>query len=229
MASEKNLKLKADIVSEITNSIKEAESVILFSYQGLSVSDISDLRRKLRETGSTIKVYKNTLTKRALDDLKINLDEFMEGPNAIVFSENLLEPIKAISDFAKANNKLEIRVGIIGGDVTNLDAIKEYASIPSREGLLTMLAGGMIQFVKELSIGLNLYAVELNGGKALDSPKEETPEPAPEVVPEPVVEAEETPSEEAEETEATPEATEETSEEAVEETPEEVTEEPKES
>lgn len=171
MASEKILQVKNEIVQEITDSIKKSESIILFSYQGLTVSMMSDLRTKLRETGASVKIYKNSLTKRALSALKIDLDEFMLGPNAVVFSENLLEPIKVISDYAKENNKLEIRVGIISGQVANLDTIKEYANIPSREGLLTMLAGGMIQYVKELSIGLNLYAVSLNDGKPLDEPE----------------------------------------------------------
>jgi len=173
MASEKNLQIKNEVVKEITDSIKNSESVILFSYQGLTVSNISDLRTKLKDAGATMKVYKNTLTARALEELKINLDDFMTGPNAIAFSENLLEPIKVISDFAKENDKMQIRVGIISGEVADLDAIKEYASIPSREGLLTMLAGGMIQYVKELSVGLNLYAVQLNDGKPIDTPKEE--------------------------------------------------------
>ena len=161
MASEKNINAKKVIVEEIVSKIKDSESVILFTYQGLTVSDLSDLRIKLKECDSDLKVYKNTLTKRALDELNISLDGFLEGPNAILFGKDLLEPIKVISEFAKNNKKVDIKVGIISGDVASLEVIKEYASIPSREGLLTMLAGGMIQFVKELSIGLNMYAETL--------------------------------------------------------------------
>ena len=83
--------------------------------------------------------------------------------NAILFGSSLLEPIKIISEYAKDHDKLDIRVGIISGDVASLDVIKDYASIPSREGLLTMLAGGMIQYVRDLAIGLNLYAEKLEG------------------------------------------------------------------
>ena len=82
----------------------------------------------------------------------------MNGPNAILFGKNLLEPIKVIADFAKENEKLDIRVGIISGDVADIHTIQEYASIPSRDGLLTMFAGGMIQYVRDFAIGLNLYA-----------------------------------------------------------------------
>lgn len=161
MASEKSLNLKREIVSEITDKIKNSESVILFTYQGLTVSELGSLRKSLKEMDSEVRVYKNTLLKRALEDLNVNLEGFLEGPNAILFGKTLLEPIKALSEFAKANPKAEIRVGVISGEVADLSAIKEYASIPSREGLLTMLAGGMIQYVKDLSIGLNLYAEQL--------------------------------------------------------------------
>lgn len=161
MASQKVLNEKKEIVAEITEKIKNSETVILFQYQGLTVADISTLRTKLRDVNAEVKVYKNTLLKRALDDLKLNLDGFLEGPNAILFGKDLLEPIKVIADFAKENEKLDIRVGIISGDVANLDTIREYANIPSRDGLLTMLAGGMMQYVRDLAIGLNLYAEQL--------------------------------------------------------------------
>lgn len=163
MASQKVLNEKKEIVAEITDKIKNSESVILFQYQGLTVSDLSVLRTKLRDANAEVKVYKNTLLKRALDDLKLNLDGFLEGPNAILFGKDLLEPIKVIADFAKENEKLDIRVGIISGDVANIDTIREYANIPSRDGLLTMLAGGMMQYVRDLAIGLNLYAEQLEG------------------------------------------------------------------
>ena len=163
MASEEILNDKKVIVSEIIDNIKNSESVILFQYQGLTVAEMTELRNKLNEVGSSVKIYKNTLLKRALDELKINMDEFLMGPNALLVGKTLLEPIKIISEFAKDHDKLDIRVGIISGDVASLDTIKEYAAIPSREGLLTMLAGGMIQYVKDLSISLNLYAEQLEG------------------------------------------------------------------
>ena len=86
MASEKILNVKKGIVEEIKNKLKNSSSIILVDYRGLSVAELTDLRRKLKEANSEIKVYKNTLTKLALDDLKIELDEkYLEGPNAITF------------------------------------------------------------------------------------------------------------------------------------------------
>lgn len=163
MASTKILEQKKKTVDEIVDKLKNSESVIIFQYQGMSVADLSDLRRKLKEAQAEVKVYKNTLLKRAADELNINLDDFLAGPNAILFGKTLLEPIKIISEFAKSNDKLDIRVGIISGDVADISVIKEYASILSREGLLTMLAGGMMQYVKDLAISLNLYAEKMEG------------------------------------------------------------------
>lgn len=158
MASTKVLAQKKETVNDIVNNIKDSESVILFQYQGLTVAELSELRKKLRETDATVKVYKNTLLKRALDELNLSFDGFLEGPNAILFGKNLLEPIKVIADFAKEHEKLEIRIGIISGSVADLATINEYATIPSREGLLTMLAAGMMEHVRNLSIALNLYS-----------------------------------------------------------------------
>ena len=162
MASKKILEAKESTVNEISEAIKNSESVVLFKYQGLTVSELSDLRSSLKNANGSLKIYKNTLLKRALDNLNIKLeDNFLEGPNAIVFGKELLEPIKAISKFAKDHEAAEIRIGIINGDVAPLQTIMEYANVPSRETLLTQLAGGMIEYVKDLSIALNLYSEQL--------------------------------------------------------------------
>jgi len=161
MASSKVLDTKKAIVSEITDKIKNSESVVLFEYQGLTVAEVSELRKKLRDAEGEVRVYKNTLLRRSLDDLNIDLNGFLEGPNAIMFGKNLLEPIKVISEFAKTHDKMNIRVGIINGEKAELSVINEYATIPSYEGLLTMLAAGMMEHVRNLSIGLNLYAEKL--------------------------------------------------------------------
>lgn len=161
MASEKILESKKNVVSEISDKLKNSESVILFKYAQSTVSDMEELRKELKKIDSEVKVYKNTLVKRALDDMNIDLSSYLEGPNAIVFGKDLLEPIKAISEFAKNHNNIELVTGIINGEVVSLDTIKDYASIPSMDGLLTMFAGGLIEHVKNLSIALNLYAEKL--------------------------------------------------------------------
>lgn len=158
MASTKILEAKKEVVNEIADKIKNSESVVLFTYQGLTVADMAELRNKIKEANGEVKIYKNTLVKRATDSLKLDLTESLDGPNAIIFGKDLLEPIKVLSKFAKDHKQAEIRAGIINGEVVGNEVIGEYASIPSMEGLLTMLAGGMIEHVKNLSIALNLYA-----------------------------------------------------------------------
>lgn len=158
MASEKILNAKREVVNEIADKIKNSESVVLFSYQGLTVADMAELRNKLKEANGEVKIYKNTLVRRATDEMNLDMANVLEGPNAIIFGKELLEPIKVLAKFTKDHKCAEIRSGIINGEVVGTDTINEYASIPSMEGLLTMLAGGMIEHVKNLSIALNLYA-----------------------------------------------------------------------
>ena len=158
MASTKILDAKKEVVNEIADKFKNSESVILFSYQGLTVAEMAELRNKIKDANGEVKVYKNTLVKRATDSLNLDLTENLDGPNAIVFGKELLEPIKVISKFVKDHDCTEIKTGVINGEVVGTSVISEYASIPSMEGLLTMLAGGMIEPVKNLSIALNLYA-----------------------------------------------------------------------
>ena len=164
MASERILEQKKAVVEEIKNKLDNSKTFLLVDYRGLSVSEITDLRRSLREIGSDIKVYKNTLMNLALKDKNIKLDDFMEGPNAYLFSGDIIEPIKVISKFAKEHPALEIRAGYIDSEVVDVNTIKKYADIPSMEGLLTMFAGGLIEHVRNLSIGLNLYAEKLEKG-----------------------------------------------------------------
>ena len=161
MASEKILNQKKETVKEITDKIKNSQSVILFNYKESTVADLQGLRRELKKVDSEVKVYKNTLVKIALDGMNVDLSEFLEGQNAIVFGKDLLEHIKEIDSFAKEHDNVKIITGMVNGEVVSLDVINDYASIPSMEGLLTMFAGGLIEHVKNLSIALNLYAVKL--------------------------------------------------------------------
>lgn len=158
MASEKSIAKKSSVIEEIKTSVENASAVVFFDYRGLTVEEISKLRSELRNSGSQMKIYKNTLTKRAMDDLKLNLDEFLTGPSAMAYGEDVVLPIKVVNDFAEKYKLLTIKAGIVEGKVTDMDTLKQLAAIPSREGLLTMLAGGMIGLVKDLSIALDLLS-----------------------------------------------------------------------
>ena len=164
MASKRILEQKENTVKEITDKISNSKTFLLLNYQGLTVSEIAELRSSLREVNSDIKVYKNTLMNLALKNKNIDLNDYMSGPNAYLFSWSIIEPIKVVSKFAKEHPALEVRVGYIDNEVVSKDVINEYATIPSMEGLLTMFAGGLIEHVRNLSIGLNLYAEKLEKG-----------------------------------------------------------------
>lgn len=161
MASAKIIEQKANVVSEIKDKLEKANSIVLFDYRGLTVSEVTDLRRKLREIGSDFKVYKNTLAKRAMDMLNMNITEHLEGPTAISFSSDALAPVKVLAEFAKKHEALELKVGIVDGKISDITMLNQLATIPSRDTLLTMLAAGMLGTVKDLSICLDLYTKQV--------------------------------------------------------------------
>ncbi len=158
MASAKILAEKQKTIDEIKSCVDSAASVVLFDYRGMTDGETKELRRALKQSGSDYKVYKNTLMARAFADLNIDLSAGLTGPSALAYSSDQIAPIKTLSDFAKKHPSLVLKVGIVDGAYADEAKLKEYATIPSRDGLLTMLAGGMIGLVKDLSICLDLYS-----------------------------------------------------------------------
>ena len=161
MANQNTIAKKQAIVSEIADKFKNSSSTVLFEYHGLTVNETMELRRKLKESGSEYKVYKNTLVKRALDDLNIDLGDELNGPKAIAFGTNVVAPIKALNDFAKDHPALVMKIGYVDGAIADIKTLEKLANIPSREGLLTMLASGLMGVVRDLSICLDLYSKDL--------------------------------------------------------------------
>ena len=158
MASEKILAKKQEVIDEIKSKVQDSASVVIFTYTGLTDEDTKKLRRALRENGSDYKVYKNTLMARAFNDLKVDLNEHLTGSSALAYGTDSIAPIKAVAEFAKTHDVVTLKVGIVDGEVTDQAKLEELATIPSREGLLTMLAAGMMGIPKDLSICLDLYA-----------------------------------------------------------------------
>ena len=158
MASQKILAKKQEIIDEIKGKVSDSNSVVIFSYKGLTDEDAKKLRKALKENGSDYKVYKNTLMARAFNDLKIDLSEHLTGSSALAYGTDSVAPIKTIADFANKHDVVTLKVGIVDGELTDSSKLAELATIPSREGLLTMLAAGMMGIPKDLSICLDLYA-----------------------------------------------------------------------
>lgn len=158
MANAKILEAKQKVIDEIKERVENSNSVVLFDYRGITDSEAKELRVKLKESNSDYKVYKNTLMSRAFDDLKIDLKDSLVGPSAFAYSDDQIAAIKVLTDFAKEHPALVLKVGIVDGEIADQAKLSEYAKLPSREGLLTMLAGGMIGLVRDLSICLDLYS-----------------------------------------------------------------------
>jgi large subunit ribosomal protein L10 len=132
---------KQAIVDEIAEKFKNSPSTIIVDYRGLSVAQVTELRKQLRDAGVEFKVYKNSMTRRAAESAGITgLEEFLTGPNAIAFgSEDVVAPAKILNDFAKKNEALEIKAGVLEGNFVSVEEVKALAELPSREGLLSMV------------------------------------------------------------------------------------------
>ena len=160
MANQKILEKKQAVVDEIKQKYEDSASIVLFDYRGMTDAESKELRRSLRNVGADYKVYKNTLMARAFQDLNIDLSSALEGPSAFAYSKDQIAPIKTLTDFAKDHPALSLKIGVVDGEVADQAKLSEYAKIPSRDGLLTMLASGMIGLVRDLSICLDLYSKE---------------------------------------------------------------------
>ncbi|MCT4662446.1 MAG: 50S ribosomal protein L10 [Tissierellales bacterium] len=139
------LEQKKAMVQEIKAKIEEAQSVVLVDYRGLNVEEVTELRKKCTEAGVELKVYKNSLMKFAFKEAGYDaFEEFLVGPNAIAISkEDSVAAAKTANDFAKNHEKLEIKAGIVDGEVMDLAKISAIANLPSKEHLLTQLAVGL--------------------------------------------------------------------------------------
>jgi large subunit ribosomal protein L10 len=136
---------KEKMVADYVDKMSQSQTLILADYRGLSVADISDLRRRLREADSTFQVVKNTLFMRALEQAGLPIpDEHMEGPLAVAYCLGDAPPAaKALMGFAKESDFLEVRGAIMGANLLDVEAVKGLADLPPREFLLAQLVGAV--------------------------------------------------------------------------------------
>ena len=162
MASEKSINLKKEEVSKLAEQIKDAKLVLLTDYRGINVADVTALRTELRNLNSDYKVIKNNITKRALKENGIEgLDEVLEGPTAVIMTnEDYLEPTKAIYNFCKNNDYYKIKGGVVDGKVMTDEEIITLAKLPSRQDLLSMLAGGLLATISKFAIALDQVRIQ---------------------------------------------------------------------
>lgn len=135
------LEQKKQMVQVIADKFKESQTSVVVDYRGLDVSQVTELRKQLREEGVEFHVYKNTMTRRAVESVELNeLNDVLVGPTAIAFSkDDVIAPARILNNFAKENEALEIKGGVIEGKVATLDQIQELADLPNYEGMVSML------------------------------------------------------------------------------------------
>ena len=161
------VELKQPIVEEILNNVKDAQSVVLVNYSGLTVEQDTALRKELREAGVQYKVYKNTMMHRAFEGTQCEgLIAHLHGTNALAISAtDATAPARILDTFAKKNPALELVAGVVEGNYNDQAGIKALAGIPSREVLLGKLLGSIQSPIPNFARVLNQLA-EANGGEA---------------------------------------------------------------
>ena len=196
------VELKKPIVEEISAAVKDAQSVVLVDYRGLTVEQDTQLRKQLREAGITYKVYKNTMMNFAFKGTDYeSLLPYLEGPSAIAIStEDATAPARVLCKFAKTANALEVKGGVVEGIAYDANGIIEISKIPSREELLSKLLGSIQSPITNFARVMNQLA-EKGGASECEAPAEEAAEAAPV---EEAPAAEEAPAEEAPAAEETP-------------------------
>ena len=190
------VELKQPVIQEISDHIKDAASVVVVDYRGLNVAQDTALRKELREAGVVYKVYKNTMMRFAFKDTDFaQLDDQLEGPNAIAIGkDDATAPARILAKFAKTAPALEIKAGVVEGTYYDTEGMKQIASVPSREELLSKLFGSLQSPITNLARVLNQIA-EQGGGEAAAAAAPAKEEAASEEAPaaeaaEPVAEAE---------------------------------------
>lgn len=151
---------KQEEVSQVAQDLKNAASVVVVDYLGLTVEEVTNLRKTLRESGVQMKVVKNTILRRAAAEAGIEgIDETFVGPSAIVFSENeVVAPAKIVAQFAEKAEELSIKGGLIEGKLASADEINALAKLPDRDGLLSMLLSVLQAPVRNTALAIKAVA-----------------------------------------------------------------------
>lgn len=155
-----NIEAKQQVVSEIAQKFAESKSSVLVDYRGLDVAEITELRKELRDNNVDYKVYKNTMTRRAVEDGELSdLVKDLVGPTAIAFGkDDVVAPAKILNEFAKNHEALELKGGVIEGKVATLEEIKELSTLPDYDGLVSMLLSVLQAPIRNLAYATKAVA-----------------------------------------------------------------------
>lgn len=157
--NEQVLNAKKAIVADLTSHLAESNCVVIIAYKGLTVKNLSELRRGLKAVGASLEVQKNTLARRAVDqDGLSSLGSLLVGQNALVTSKDSISALPVLFKFAKKNKALEIKGGVIEKTHCDFDKLQELSKVGSKEGALSMLLSVLIAPVRNLAAGLKAVA-----------------------------------------------------------------------
>lgn len=147
---------KKAVVDEIAGKFNDAASTVVVEYRGLSVAEVTQLRRDLREEGVEFKVYKNSMVTRAAEVANVEgLKENLTGPNAIAFGEDAVAPSRVLVNFAKDHQALVIKAGVVDGEVVGVDTITKLSKLPNRDGMISMILGCFQAPVRKFAYALS--------------------------------------------------------------------------
>ncbi|TCP52301.1 LSU ribosomal protein L10P [Tumebacillus sp. BK434] len=151
---------KVALVNEIAEKLQNSKSTIIADYRGLTVAEATELRKRLREAGIEFRVLKNTMTRRAAEQVNLGeVNQYLTGPNAIAFStDDVVAPAKILNTFAKEHKALELKAGIVEGKVIGLEEVTALAELPNREGLLSMLLSVLQAPMRNLAYAVSQIA-----------------------------------------------------------------------
>lgn len=203
------LEAKKVLVTEIQSKFTDAVSTVVVEYRGLSVIQMTELRRQLSKEGIELKIYKNKMASRAAEAAGFEaINEYLTGPNAFAFGNDAVAPSRILAQFAKKNKALVLKSGVVEGKVVNVDMIKELATLPNREGMISMILGLFQAPLRNFAYALSQVAELKDNGATADEAAPEVVEATEEKPAEVEVAVEEAPKEEVKE-EVVVEATEE--------------------
>lgn len=163
-----NLELKKATVAQIKEKLTTAQSVVLVDYRGLNVAEVTELRKQFRAAGVEYAVLKNSLVGIAAKEVGIEgLDSILEGPTALAFGmTDAVAPAKIIAEFAKKNDKLKVKAGILDGAILDVAGVEKLSAIPSREVLIAKVMGSMMSAVSKFVYVLEAIRKQKAGEEA---------------------------------------------------------------
>lgn len=170
------LQEKIELVSEVAGKLNEAAASVVVEYRGLSVAEVTELRRTLRAEEIEFKVYKNSIVRRAAEQVGFtDLNEYLTGPNAIAFGSDSVAPSRILVKFAKKHPKLVLKGGLVEKSVVNAETLTTLSALPNKDGMISMLLGCFQSPIRTFACAIKAVAEAREGGSVVETVEEVEP------------------------------------------------------